>query len=191
MIVPIIVLIVVMVAIVWLKVSVADAECNKSDKRDGCFVKLRHKVRVALLMDNSVLLSVSDGGVTYDLAIESDVGRGESVERVLSRLPLMSDSDTLPDVRFCLKHNSIYRNRKCVSYLFVLHLSNADVGKVHFDDAVWWTFEDVKKRMGANVFTNEFEEEFPHLEMVHDMWKITKESKGVAKFDPDTIKVPS
>lgn len=183
MVIAILILIIVMAAIVWWKFSMAWETCADMRKHNVWDVRKCQKVRVALMMGNSVLLSIQQEGKKYDLAVDSIVGKDESVEGVLARLPLELGADSLPDVRFCLKHNSICRNSKCVSYLFVLHLDNANAGNVNFKDAVWWAFEDIAPKLGKGVFNCEFEEEFPHLEMVHGMWKITEGSGVITEFE--------
>ncbi len=171
-------IVLVALVLVWMKVVTSCRKRRAERKREGS----KRKVRVVYISQNAILLCPRDEeaarcGDDLDVPLEAVLDWNETVEHGLARLLCPLYPESLPDVRFCMKHLSKCDGEDWEVYLFAVWCDNAEIPSSVCMNYKLWTRRQIEANMGKGVFSRAFEEEYPHLRLVVDVWAMANEDE--------------
>ncbi len=139
----------------------------------------KRRVRIAYVSKNAILLcpkgeDAARRGDNLDLPFDTVLQRHETVEHGLARMLCPFYPESLPDVRFCLKHRSRICDHEYETYLFLVWCGRMDIPQAVSLNNKLWTRRQIEANLGHGVFTPAFEEEYPHLRLVVDTWNMVE-----------------
>ncbi len=158
----------------WMR---ANCVKKRQIRTDGVEDKVQlRKVRIAYISQNAILLCPRDEesarcGDNLDLPLQTVLKQGETVEHGLARLLCPLYPESLPDVRFCLKHCCGEYDEV---YLFLVWCDNAEIPQPICLNYKLWTRRQIEQNLGKGVFAREFEVEYPHFRLMLDVWTMAK-----------------
>lgn len=133
-------------------------------------------VRVAFLYQSYLYLSPRpdsqlDEEGRIDLPCETVILPEESVEDALKRLLgyYFKDKPLTAEVRFTVKHHHCSEEEERNTYLFMVDV-NKEAQLPPCPGGKLWTLRQLEKELGKGYLSSYFEEEYPHLEMMVEMW---------------------